>query len=43
MRDLKVEKSGQIGPIQIYSVLHVANRSGNETKLDDLLKRMQSN
>lgn len=41
MRDLRVEKAGQISNIQIYSILYVSNRSENESKLDDLLKRMQ--
>jgi hypothetical protein len=42
LKDLRVEKVSLIGNIQVYSILHVANRQANADKLEDLLKRMHN-
>ncbi len=41
IRDLKVDKGKEIGGNQVYEVLKIKDRTANEAKLKDLLKRMK--
>lgn len=41
LRDLKVSKNKEIGEKQTYNVSEIKDKSGNEARLKDLLKRMK--
>lgn len=40
LKDLRVQKAGEIGSKQTYEITGIADREGNKGKLDDLMKRM---
>jgi len=41
LRDLKVSKNKEIGEKQTYNVSEIKDKSGNEARLKDLLKRVK--
>jgi hypothetical protein len=42
IRDLKVQKEGEVNKVSFYSVLDITNREANRDKLNDILKRMDN-